>query len=161
MEAVGYLLKNAQQSLRAAMDAALRDLGVTTPQYAVMTFLQESPGASSAQLARQAFVTPQTMIRIVANLEAAGLIARDPHPDLGRVLEARLTKEGRGLLARCQRRVRQVEARMVVDFSPDERQQLADLLHRCANNLRPGGIRRSDGSRSASRPAPYGSQVRP
>ena len=30
--------------------------------------------------------TRTTMNRIVANLEAAGLIARGPHPELGRVL---------------------------------------------------------------------------
>jgi len=70
----------------ASKPAALRGLGITTPQYAALTFLDESPGLSSAQLARRAFVTPQTMNRMVANLEAAGLIARGPHPELGRVL---------------------------------------------------------------------------
>src|SRR5215469_16874427 len=101
LEAIGYLLKNAQQTLRTAMDAALRSLGVTTPQYAVLTFLAEAPGLSSAQLARRAFVTPQTMNRIVANLEAARLIERGPHPELGRVLETSLSRRGRALLAEC------------------------------------------------------------
>jgi len=137
VEAVGYLLKTAQQSLRAAMDFALRDLGVTTPQYAALTFLEESPGLSSAQLARKAFVTPQTMQRIVANLEAAGLVERDPHPDLGRVLEARLTGRGRDLLAECHRRAQAVESQMVAGLSAEDRRQLADLLSRCAANLRP------------------------
>src|SRR5919204_154925 len=86
------------------MDAALRHLGITTPQYAVLTFLDESPGLSAAQLARRAFVTPQTMQRIVANLQAAGLIERDPHPELGRVLEVRLSDRGRGVLMECHRR---------------------------------------------------------
>jgi len=137
VEAVGYLLKNAQQALRAAMDTALRGLGITTPQYAALTFLDESPGLSSAQLARRAFVTPQTMNRIVANLEAAGLIARGPHPELGRVLQASLTPQGRKLLTECHRRVQQVESQMVADLTPAERQQLAGLLQRCADALRP------------------------
>ena len=137
MEDVGYLLKTAQQRLRAAMDAALRDLGITTPQYAVLAFLEESPGLSSAQLARQAFVTPQTMNRIVANLQAGGLIERGPHPDVGRVLEARLSGRGRGLLAECHQRVQHVEALMMDDLTSGERRQLAELLHRCATNLRP------------------------
>ncbi len=137
MKAVGYRLRCAQQSLRATMDAALRDLGVTTPQYAALTFLEESPGLSSAQLARHAFVTPQTMNRIVANLEGAGLIERDPHPDIGRVLQARLSERGRGLLAECHHRVGEVEARMVADLSPEEQRQLADLLERCIRALRP------------------------
>jgi len=137
MEAVGYLVKTAQQRLRAAMDAALRDLGITTPQYAVLAFLEESPGLSSAQLARQAFVTPQTMNRIIANLQTAGLIERGPHPDLGRVLETRLSRRGRGRLAECRQRVQRVEARMVAGLTPGERRQLAELLKRCAANLWP------------------------
>src|SRR5215470_12190529 len=138
VEAVGYLLKSAQQSLRTAMDSALRNVGVTTPQYAVLTFLEQSPGLSSAQLARRAFVTPQTMNRIVANLAAAGLIERDPHPELGRVLETRLSKRGRRLLADCRKRVEAVEARMVADLTEAERRQLASLLERCTRALRPG-----------------------
>jgi DNA-binding MarR family transcriptional regulator len=35
------------------MDTALRGLGLTTPQYAALTFLEESPGLSGAQLARR------------------------------------------------------------------------------------------------------------
>lgn len=151
METVGYLLKNAQQSLRAAMDAALRDLGITTPQYAVLSFLEEASGLSSAQLARRAFVTPQTMNRIVANLEAAGLIVRGAHPDLGRVLEATLTERGRGLLVECHRRVHEVEARMVTDLTEAEHRQLAQLLERCANNLRP--LRRRGARPAEPRPA--------
>src|SRR5260370_27756825 len=120
MEAVGYSLKNAQQSLRAAMDAALRDLGVTTPQYAALTFVEEAPRMSGAQLARRSFVPPQTMNRIVANLEAAGLIERGPHPDVGRVLEATLTERGRGVLAECHRRVQEVEARMLAGLTEEE-----------------------------------------
>ena len=146
MQPIGYLLKNAQHSLRTAMDATLRDLDVTTPQYAVLTFLEESPGLSSAQLARRAFVTPQTMNRIVANLEASGLVERGEHPELGRVLETRLTKRGRRLLGECQQRIDHVEARMVADLSLAEQRQLADLLERCTRALRPArkrsGVRR-------------------
>jgi DNA-binding MarR family transcriptional regulator len=146
MEAIGYLLKYAQQALRTAMDAALRDLGITTPQYAVLTFLGESPGLSSAQLARRAFVTPQTMNRIVANLESADLIERQPHPELGRVQEARLSKRGRNLLGECQRRIDGVEARMIADLNAAERRQLANMLERCTRALRPA--RKHAGSRS-------------
>lgn len=143
MEPIGYLLKNAQLSLRTAMDTTLRDLGVTTPQYAVLTFLEASSGLSSAQLARRAFVTPQTMNRIVANLETAGLIERGPHPELGRVLETKLSKRGRRLLAECQRRIDDVEARMVADLTLAERRQLANLLERCTRALRPAPKRSS------------------
>jgi DNA-binding MarR family transcriptional regulator len=124
----------------------LRELGVTTPQYAVLTFLEQAPGLSSAQLARRAFVTPQTMNRIVANLQAAGLIERDAHPELGRVLEARLTPAGRALLAEAHRRVRAVEDQMAADLTPEEQRQLVRLLEQCMQGLRPAAVRHRHGS---------------
>jgi DNA-binding MarR family transcriptional regulator len=77
------------------------------------------------------------MNRIVAGLEAAGLIERGPHPEFGRVLRASLTPRGRRLLAESHHRVQQAEAQMVAGLTPAERQQLADLLQRCARALRP------------------------
>lgn len=77
----------------------------------------------------------------MANLETAGLIERDPHPEVGRVLEATLSKRGRSLLAKCHRRVEDVEGRMVADLTPAERRQLANLLERCARALRPSAKR--------------------
>jgi DNA-binding MarR family transcriptional regulator len=131
MEAVGYILKRVQHGLRAAMDAALRDLEVTSPQYAVLAFLEQSPGLSGAELARRAFVTPQTMHRIVAHLESAGLVSREPHPEVGRRLDATLTPAGRERLADCHRRVEAVEARLVAGLATAEREQLVTLLERC------------------------------
>lgn len=135
--AVGYLLKRAQHGLRTAMDVQLRAVGVTTPQYAVMTFLEEHPGLSAAQLARRAFVTPQTMSRIVANLEEADLVERRPDPEVGRVLPARLSKKGERVLNQCRQKVCAVEARMVSGFGPDDEHQLTELLQRCINGLQP------------------------
>lgn len=135
--AVGYLLKRAQHALRTAMDEQLRALGVTTPQYAVMTFLAEHPGLSAAQLARRAFVTPQTMSRIVANLEEAGLVERGPDPEVGRVLPARLSDQGALVLNQCRQRVHAVEAGMVSGLGPDDEHRLTELLQRCIDGLQP------------------------
>lgn len=110
---VGYELKRVQHALRQAMDEALRETGVTTPQYAAMSVLAEEPGLSNARLARRSFVTPQTMNQILARLEASGLVERRGHPEHGRVLQNFLTREGEGLLEGCDRSVDAVEERMV------------------------------------------------
>ena len=135
MEPVGYVLKVAQQSLRLAMDTAMRDLGVTAPQYAVMRFLDESPGMSGADLARRAFVTPQTMNRIIFNLDEAGMIERAPDTKSGRALNTRLSPAGRRLLRRCRERVDAVENTMLSGLTTAEREQLRDLLQCCADSL--------------------------
>lgn len=134
-ERIGYLLKRAQQALRGAMDAALREEGVTTPQYAALTALREEAGLSGADLARRCFVTPQTMSGIISNLEEAGLIERRPHPEHGRILEARLTPVGREAVERCRRAVDAIEDGMLADLDVDARRRLAAALRSCVDAL--------------------------
>jgi hypothetical protein len=55
------LIRTLHQALRAALDDALRGTDHTLPQQAVMATLARIPGASNAELARQAFVSPQSM----------------------------------------------------------------------------------------------------
>lgn len=135
---VGYELKRAQHDLRLGMDAELRKLDVTTPQYAALSWLAEEPGLSNAALARRSFVTPQTTNQILVRLEAAGLVERRAHPEHGRVLQAYLTREGESLRGQCAERVDAVEERMVSGLSDDERRELLGLLRRCSAALREG-----------------------
>src|ERR1700734_1243003 len=92
---VGYNLKITQHRLRQRLDAELARLGVTAPQNAALLAVAGNPRISNAELARAAFVTPQTMQAILVNLERAGLIARSPHPLHGRVIMTELTEAGR------------------------------------------------------------------
>src|SRR5690349_14688618 len=117
---VGHALKRVQAALRARMDEALSARDLTTPQYAVLSALEREPGLSNADLARRSFVTPQTMLKIVELLEAAGLVSRSAHPTHGRVLRAELTDEGRARVAACHAEVAAVEARTTARLSPDE-----------------------------------------
>ncbi len=136
---VGYELKRVQHDLRLYMDAELRKLDVTTPQYAALSVLAEEPGISNAALARRSFVTPQTMNQIMLRLEAAGLVERRAHPEHGRVLQAYLTEEGENLRKECARRVDALEERMVSGLSEDERLTLLESLRGCSEALRDGG----------------------
>jgi DNA-binding MarR family transcriptional regulator len=128
---VGYLLKRAQQALRSRMDRVLERKGLTTPQYSVLSWLERQPGISSAELSRRSFVTPQTMIRIVGNLETLGLIRREPHPTRGRILVASLTREGETAVAACHAEVNAVENQMLHGLTKHERMELRGLLLRC------------------------------
>ena len=130
-EQIGYVLKQVQQALRAAMDTALRRHGLTTPQYATMNALAEGGALSGAELARRCFVTPQTMNGIIVNLEAAGLVERREDPSDGRVLRVALTLAGRAQFDACQREVETIEERMLGGLRADERVWFLDALRRC------------------------------
>lgn len=128
---LGYLLRQAAGAYRHRMDRALTDLGVTSPQFAVMTMLNAYPGLSSADLARLAVLTPQTVSVIVANLERAETIRRLPHSIHGRILQIELTPAGLALLRQCRERVQALERAVAAPLSEaDEaivRRWLADV----------------------------------
>jgi len=106
--ALGYAIKRAQHALRLRMDGDLQALGLTTPQYSVLSAIEANPGISNAQLARQAFVTPQTMQAILAGLERQALLVRTPDATHGRILRSLLTARGAALLAEAHQRLRGV-----------------------------------------------------
>lgn len=136
----GYELKRAQHALRVEMDAALRRVGLTTPQYAALAVLEGESGLSGAELARRCFVTPQTMNGIVVNLENAGLLERRPHLGHGRVLQAYLTEEGEAMVSRAHAPIEAIEGRMLAGVGEEERGRLLRDLRSCADALeeRPG-----------------------
>lgn len=132
---IGQALKKVQAVLRAELDAVLEGHGLTTPQHAALLAIARAPGSSNAELARSCFVTPQTMIRIVENLAALGLLTRARHQSHGRVLRNELSAKGRKLLESCEHEVHAVERRLVRLLSASERKQLLELLTRCADGL--------------------------
>lgn len=132
---LGYILKRTQHALRTQMDDALRPLGITTPQYAVLCAIELEPGLSNAALARAGFVTAQTMQGIVANMERDGLLGRSEDPAHGRILRTELTSQGREMLVRAHVLVARVEAAMVHALTVPDVNNLIALLVRCTDNL--------------------------
>ncbi|CAN7290858.1 MarR family transcriptional regulator [Bradyrhizobium sp. LjRoot220] len=114
---LAYLLRQAQAATRLTLERALAELGVTTPQFAVLTMLRAYPGLSGADLARVALLTPQTVGVIIRNLERDGAIRKTPHPIHGRVLQWTLTRRGKILLDKCRRHVQAVERRLAAGLS--------------------------------------------
>jgi len=134
---VGYLLKRAQGALNGAMAAALEAHGVTLSQYAVLVALDEQPGLSNADLARRAFVTPQTMNQVLRELEGRDLVVRRPHAVHGRVLQASLTADGERVLGDCRAAADAVETRMLTGLSSADRQRVAAALRQFTEALTP------------------------
>ncbi len=124
----GYLLRQAGAAHRLRMERALDDLGVTPPQFVVLTLLAAYPGISGADLARLAALTPQTVSVIVANLERGGAIARRPHAVHGRIQQIDVTGDGEALLKQCRARVKKLEARMAAGFTAEEEQVIRRWL---------------------------------
>lgn len=115
------LVKRVQMIVRALIEDALRDEGLTAMQYTALTLLEQRGPMASAELARRCFVKPQTMHEILGGYERRGLVHKEIGSNNRRVLLVSLTEEGKKLLIRCQPAFRELEECMLQDMSPGQR----------------------------------------
>ena len=134
-DAVGYVLKEAAVALRNAMDAVLRPLQLTVPQYSCLELLGQRPGLSNAELARSTFVTRQSMNVVLQGLEGRGLVSRPASAPHGRELPTLLTEAGRDQLYAASAAVRGVERRMCAGLTGEQQKVLLDILRTLCRNL--------------------------
>lgn len=134
---LGFVIKRAEQALIARKTAALREFGLTVPQYAALLLLADAgdTGMSAAQLARESLVTPQTMATVLANLEAKALIERGPSPLHQKIVVNRLTAAGTALLTDADAAARHVERQLADAFTEPELAEFTSLLERAIATL--------------------------
>jgi DNA-binding MarR family transcriptional regulator len=132
---LAYLLRQAQAATRQAMERKLASLGVTAPQFVVLTMLKAYPGLSGADLARVAALTPQTVGVIIRNLERDGAIRKAAHPVHGRVLQWTLTRRGTTLLEKCRRHAHALERRLSAELGTAAERAVRRWLSRIAIDL--------------------------
>jgi DNA-binding MarR family transcriptional regulator len=132
---LAYLLRQAQAAARLTLERRLADLGITPPQFAVLTMLRAYPGLSGADLARVALLTPQTVGVIIRNLERDGAIKKTPHPVHGRVLQWVLTRRGGALLDQCRRPAQALERRLIAGLGARAQATVRRWLSKIAADL--------------------------
>lgn len=132
---LAYLLRQAHAASRLSMERELGRLGVTSPQFVVLTMLKAYPGLSGADLARVALLTPQTVSVIIRNLERDGAIRKTPHPVHGRVLQWTLTSHGTTLLAKCRHIAQAQERRLAASLDGKSEHIVRQWLSKIAIDL--------------------------
>lgn len=112
-------------------------------EYGVLYALSSAPaGVRISELQEDVLLTQPGMSRLIARLEARGLVERADDPDDGRACRIRLTEAG----ARAQRQVGGRHARHVAEImtrtlSRDQLLQLRDLCHPLAAAQQPSAER--------------------
>jgi DNA-binding MarR family transcriptional regulator len=129
---IGYALKRTATALRVAMEASLRSLGLSVPQYSCLEILNARPGISNADLARGVFVTRQAMHQLLAGLQEAELVSAGGK---GRVQRYSLTPEGERIITAASAAVAAVEERMLSGWPASERRRLHNDLETCTTAL--------------------------
>jgi DNA-binding MarR family transcriptional regulator len=127
------------ETLAAGVAAALERLiglfrslspasGLSLTAAATLATLERSGPCRLTWLATREGVTQPAMTQLIARLEDAGLVDRAADPADGRVVQVRITADGRAMLA-GRRAVRAERVVALLDrLNPDEREALAAAL---------------------------------
>ncbi|MFD4505245.1 MarR family winged helix-turn-helix transcriptional regulator [Streptomyces sp. NPDC058457] len=130
-----YMVKQVELVVRSRLDELVKPAGITALQYTALTVLERHDGLSAAQLARDSFVTAQSMADLVRSLETRGLIRRERNPRNRRELLILLTDTARELLAGVAGPVRELEERMVRELTAHQEEQFRQALSKAWHAL--------------------------
>lgn len=110
---LSYIIGRLDRAIRNRLTEILAPLDLSIPQFTTLSVLKRRPGLSNAQLARRALILPQSMIQVIAALEARELVERAPDPSHNRILQTRLTASGLALVQRAEAATRQFESELI------------------------------------------------
>ena len=94
-----FSLYGASIAINRAYKPLLDELGVTYPQYLVLSVLWEVDGQTIGAIAERLSLEPSTITPLVKRLEQAGFVDRQRNPDDERQVRVSLTAKGRDLRA--------------------------------------------------------------
>jgi DNA-binding MarR family transcriptional regulator len=133
---ISYAVARLHQRVFAGITERVAPYGLTTLQFTTLSVLsRHGAPLSTSQLARRAFMTPQSMSEVIHALERKGLIRRNPHPNHRRTLPATLTAKGRRVLAECEAAVSEFEDSMLTGFSEKDRASVLEMVKAAVRNL--------------------------
>jgi DNA-binding MarR family transcriptional regulator len=126
-ELIGYRLRLAQQAV--FRDFAGSVPGISPGRLGMLLLVEANPGVTQSRLAHAVSRDRSTMVGVLDQLEAKGLIERRKGADR-RTNGLWLTGPGRRMLARAKRAMIAHERRVASRLSASEREKLLELLAR-------------------------------
>lgn len=124
---LGYRLRLAQQTVFE--DFADHVKGISPGRIGVLVLIEANPGVTQSRLAEAVRRDRSTMVGVLDELQARGLIERRRGVDR-RTNTLQLTRAGHAFLARAMRQIEAHERRIGARLTRAERAQLLRLLER-------------------------------
>lgn len=125
-----YLLKRGYSAGKAELDDVVRQHGLNTSDFTILSFLKRLAPCSAADLARAQRVTPQAATQQLAQLREKNLISSETSEINRRISLITMTPEGEARLAAVNANARQLEQDLMAGLDEEERKTLLDLLAR-------------------------------
>lgn len=121
--------------MRRAFDAKARAIGVTRPQWQVLTVLKRHEGVNQGGLAEHLDVEPITVCRMVDRLQEAGLVERRADAADRRSWRLFLTDRAHTLLDQLRPLAEEFIEELVAGLDTKERDALVASLEQVRGNL--------------------------
>jgi DNA-binding MarR family transcriptional regulator len=123
---------------------ALASLGLTPALFAVLNVLGAREGTIQQQLSTDMGIDPSAMVKLINELEEAGLAERRRRPNDRRAWEVKITPNGRDALQRAKKLASDVEDEVLAGLTAADRRQLLTLLRRALASAPPQPPWRAD-----------------
>ena len=123
-----YLFRRMQDLHLHRPDTELEE--ISFPQMTILGVLARHPGSGVKEIAEMLHVTPPTVSVAVRKLTQDGLIERQVDPEDKRAHPLFVTGKGDKIIRRILKRQGEVMEEFLSGLSPQEQQQLVDLLEK-------------------------------
>lgn len=134
-ENLAVVLSDVSRLLRREFDARARDIGVTRPQWQVLTVLRRNEGVNQGGLAELLEVEPITVCRMVDRLQEADLVERRADPADRRSWRLFLTGKAQELLAQLRPFADEMIEEALVGVAEGDRAAVRRALEQMRQNL--------------------------
>ncbi|MEY3905478.1 MAG: hypothetical protein RIR59_301 [Pseudomonadota bacterium] len=132
---LGSLIADVSHLLRRTFDERARGIGVSRPQWRVLTMLHRHEGINQGGLADLIEVEPITLCRMVDRLQEADLVERRADPSDRRAWQLFMTDKARRLLDEMRPLAFGLFDEAMVGLSPADQDNLLQSLARIRANL--------------------------
>jgi DNA-binding MarR family transcriptional regulator len=133
---IGYMLRRAQIAVFQDIFRTFAEVGIRPAQFSVLTVIAHNPGRTQSQVSAALGIKRTNFVALLDSLERRGLAVRRPAPTDRRSHALHLTEAGKAAMRRLNKKVDQLEARMIGQIGKDGRVALLALLHRLAEGER-------------------------
>jgi DNA-binding MarR family transcriptional regulator len=134
-ENLAAMLADTARLMRRSFDARARTIGVTRPQWQVLSVLRRNEGINQGGLAEILEVEPITICRMVDRLQEAALVERRPDPADRRSWRLHLTDKAQELLHTLRPLADEMVEQALDGVSEPDRAALRGALDRIRQNL--------------------------
>ncbi|GLY38289.1 hypothetical protein Amsp01_043130 [Amycolatopsis sp. NBRC 101858] len=129
---LGWALRVVSGAFRRTATGSVAALPGGPRGYLVLMAVVSGPPRSQLAIAQQLTLNKTVMTYLLDDLEAEGLLTRQPDPADRRARQVLITEKGTRALNEARERLGKAEARLLSDLDSAEQQQLRTLLERVA-----------------------------